>query len=1459
MDATMSWWWKQRSKNATVEPLQSAAEEAPAPAEVTTKAAPALRAREQRRFREALAAKEPFLILVTGIAGMGKRTLLQTFAEICAAHDPPVCCTGVIDLGRRLTLDELLEEIANGVRARKGDAFAGFNRALKKFRATAAGIKSPAERGLAMARAGVGVAQKLHAPGAGVASVIAESQLPQEALAAASEFFSGRGDLESVKQAFLDDVTELAEKSEPRFVVLLDDFDTLANEQNLRWVREKMLTRLAQAPGRATLVAASVEDAQPVSKFLPPDSPKPELMALQRFSEDETRLYVQEFIRVTKSAVIEQIVRKTGGSPQMLAKFRDHFERYPDQRDCDVLPPSADHWAAQGEARSLLESLGKPLGETVLACAPLRWFNRILLDEVLSACGVKTGQDGATGADLFEDRVHWIRQAGEGWAMEKEDWRCRLVDEQRRLDPARHAQAHQAAARYHFRRLLKLEEAPVPDPIDTDVYIKYTPRLSAEERFQDSDYTAAAAEWLYHWLAIAPRSAFPAITDHVVEAMFDGQYSAATRILNVGPEVPLQKKQRLYLDLLSRAATALQEFDYPKAASIFRELEAAGPPTPLSRAVVAHLLAECAFLTGTERGATGGFRDADILFRAAGDTGRRGIRMRCMNVGWLAYASARRDGAMERGERLVKEAVEDARQIQDSALVGELHRVRGLLLAEVEDFAGAEAAQKEALKCFEGVSPEGAAQTRSDRAQLYLDQDKFDEAEREYEKAATIYRYLEDGRREATVAVGKMGLYLARNRGSEAAGSDEDATWKKLKDEAIQLGGNDPAIYASIGNALSRAGRPKPAAECYRTAAERAPNNAVYRFSLARTLLDAGDYDEAIEEASRAKDLAQDDPDTALLHALCMKRREPGDADRLFEEIVRRRKDQADATAPGAATHADLGKLYFAWERYADAEREYRQAAALEPGEPNGHFQLGRVLYRLGRDREAAPEFLEAIRLAPGRRYLRQPFVLAVRHSPDAATLLQEAVRLCPAEGEFHYQLGMARQRSTPTAEPEVQLQKGGRLEPEQSTKSVPAEAEAQIEASFTEACRLQPANLEYRLALARFYIQSERWDKGQTQVEEARKLDPRNEEVLRAAERIRSGPAYSRVIPPLSDQTRPIIVEVASNLERWVAATPEGNQLIGEMIPALRQMLRDKLGFTIPGIRLWLNEDEDAEGICIYFHEAPRYRYEIRGDTPYLADASGEECAGRAGIEAFDTGRPWDQRPGSWVSEDDLPKLDLAGIPYWDPRGYIVSAIGFALLSNAHEFFGIEELYHVLRENATEVAPGDLSLLASALNRLLRERVPIVNLRAILDEFGASRGQADIVELVERIRRRLAPDFVEPWLESGRVLNAAVVTGEFARQYIHDAIERSGGRRLLRRSAYLHGYAVRALRDPVRRKGVKALVVRDSASRPYVRALLQRDFPDLPVLSMDELLGGIRTIEVFTLDLPKEAAVKGA
>jgi tetratricopeptide (TPR) repeat protein len=221
------------------------------------------------------------------------------------------------------------------------------------------------------------------------------------------------------------------------------------------------------------------------------------------------------------------------------------------------------------------------------------------------------------------------------------------------------------------------------------------------------------------------------------------------------------------------------------------------------------------------------------------------------------------------------------------------------------------------------------------------------------------------------------------------------------------LWGDDSQARTNLAVAHLRLSEVEKAAEQARAALTLDPKNIHARRILGKLLYAKGDYPAALAELERAIVLRPDFDAAYTLGMTYLRLKKADRAALLFEEIQAAVKSSPDL-------HIFFGRAYLETEFPAEAEREFRKAATLDPQSMAAHFLLGYTLLQHGgseRLPEAGRAFEQALRLRPQDFFSN--FFLGVVASAEndhrtAVRYLEEAVRLNPRVGETYLFLGQS-------------------------------------------------------------------------------------------------------------------------------------------------------------------------------------------------------------------------------------------------------------------------------------------------------------------------------------------------------------------------------------------------------------------------------------------------------------------
>ncbi len=214
--------------------------------------------------------------------------------------------------------------------------------------------------------------------------------------------------------------------------------------------------------------------------------------------------------------------------------------------------------------------------------------------------------------------------------------------------------------------------------------------------------------------------------------------------------------------------------------------------------------------------------------------------------------------------------------------------------------------------------------------------------------------------------------------------------------------------------------------------------------------------------------------------------------------------------------HCNLGILLKKLGRDKEAEVEYRTAIALDPKNCDAHNNLGILLEKLGRDKEAEVEYRTAIALDPkyADAYNNLGILLEkLGRDEEAEAEFRKAIALDPKNAGTHYNFGILLEKLGRDEEAEAEFRKAIALNPKFAfaycglgivLEKLGRDEEA--EAEYKKAIELDPKNADVHFNLSLLY--SYKLDKRGAALmcaEEAYRLRPDNVEFKEWRDRLKS------------------------------------------------------------------------------------------------------------------------------------------------------------------------------------------------------------------------------------------------------------------------------------------------------------------------------------------------------------------
>ena len=233
-----------------------------------------------------------------------------------------------------------------------------------------------------------------------------------------------------------------------------------------------------------------------------------------------------------------------------------------------------------------------------------------------------------------------------------------------------------------------------------------------------------------------------------------------------------------------------------------------------------------------------------------------------------------------------------------------------------------------------------------------------------------------------------------------------------------------------------------------------------------------------------------------------------------------------------------------------------------------------------------------------------------------------------------------------------------------------------------------------------------------------------------------------------------PIVLELGDALVPIVDSRLDGGHFLYELIPAMRDRIRDRTGVVVPGVRGRGNPTLAPDRYVIQIDEIPVVTADIRLDGRYAVRSVATESVGiDADIAEI---HPTTGEPGRW-------RMDLVeGRPddgaTFSPAEYLAHRVEREVQRSLRTMLGIQEVEALLeRWRADDAAlvgrvidgPEAAQRLTVLLQELVTEHVPIGRWRTVLDAIADAGGIGTHIRVLQRAARVALRQWL-PGLRSG-------------------------------------------------------------------------------------------------------------
>jgi type III secretion protein V len=335
--------------------------------------------------------------------------------------------------------------------------------------------------------------------------------------------------------------------------------------------------------------------------------------------------------------------------------------------------------------------------------------------------------------------------------------------------------------------------------------------------------------------------------------------------------------------------------------------------------------------------------------------------------------------------------------------------------------------------------------------------------------------------------------------------------------------------------------------------------------------------------------------------------------------------------------------------------------------------------------------------------------------------------------------------------------------------------------------------------------------------------------------------PPGARADPP-SPLLTPIALELSHILGNAFNSDGQGGRFVKELLPVLRERVFNELGIPLPAVRIRPGIPGLApNGYVIRLQEVVMGKGELHIGSAMTAES--QERLAELGLRGTPALMP-EGTPGVWIAAADLPRARAAGVQTLAPEELVMRHLIHLIRRYGYEFIGIQEtqilidgLERTHPALVREVVPKLVSpvLLTDVLRRMAEEGVSLRGLREILGALAEwAPVERDPVALTEHVRSALRRQITARYVGPSGALPVYLLD-PMIEETIRESIHKTATGSYLALEPALSRDILGGVGRTVGAGG-PAVVLTSAEIRRYVRRLVEAEYPQLAVLSYQEL-----------------------
>ena len=324
--------------------------------------------------------------------------------------------------------------------------------------------------------------------------------------------------------------------------------------------------------------------------------------------------------------------------------------------------------------------------------------------------------------------------------------------------------------------------------------------------------------------------------------------------------------------------------------------------------------------------------------------------------------------------------------------------------------------------------------------------------------------------------------------------------------------------------------------------------------------------------------------------------------------------------------------------------------------------------------------------------------------------------------------------------------------------------------------------------------------------------------------------------------QVDPISLEVGRGLLSLVDPN-QGAKLL-DRVTSIRRHIALELGIVVPGVRFRDNLQLKPNAYVIKIKEIEVAQGEVQVNQ-FLAIGPEEKLKNLRGTKTVD---PTYGMPGVWISPEQRGDAERLGCMIFDPVSVIATQLTEVVRTHAAEMLGRQEvqaLIDTVKKThpavVKEIFPDALGLgeIQKVLQNLVKERVSVRDLVSILETMGDNvHITKDPEMLTEFCRVSLSRVICKDYCNNDGTINVITLDPRIE-QMIQGAIQRNELGSFLTLDPNVGQEILQAIStqaNALQERGLQPILLVAPQIRPALHKLTERSFPNLVVLSWNEI-----------------------